>query len=190
MMMALKSTNHNVSPGELGDEGGNHLADVRVQGRMAQVLERVSPRHDPKRFKDTTGKCLPAGIRIPRPDKWDHLLKTVPELISVQERLKAKGLRDPWIRHYIYQYDYDVYGHRRQQIGTFARVLKYGVVAAFIVTLAIEKASLPLKNRHDHHLGSQYKLLKDLEINRSPGETRIGTPINCILEKKIGLLTK
>lgn len=153
----------NKHPAEMGDEAGVSWKAYVYKEEYPKYWNEF-PRHDPTRFKDMTGKCLPAGVRIPRPDKWDHLLETVPQLKSVQERLKARGLRDPWLRHYAWQYDYDVYGTQRNQTFQLARVLKYGV-AAFVVTLAIEKVFFP-EEPHDHHLGSQYKLLREMDINR------------------------
>lgn len=150
-------------PGELGDEGGVTWRSYVFKEEWPKYWNEF-PRHDPSRFKDTSGKCLPPGIRIPRGDKWDHLMDTVPELASVQERLKAKGLRDPWLRHYAWIYDPDVFGTRRNKNWILFRIVKYGV-AAFAVTLAIEKVFFP-EQHHDHHsLGSQYKLLKEMDIN-------------------------
>lgn len=150
-------------PGEMGDEGGITWKTYVYKEEWPKYWNEF-PRHDPKRFKDMTGKCLPPGIRIPRPDKWDHLLTTVPQLISVQERLKSKGLKDPWLRHYAWQYDSDIFGTRRNQSFHLFRAAKYGI-AALIVTLAIEKVFFP-EEPHDHHPGSQFKLLRDLDINR------------------------
>jgi len=70
--------------------------------------------------------------------KWN----TVPELVQLQERLAAKGLKDHWARNDVWKYD-PAWGHKNWK--TFWQILLKGFkpgVAVGIVTGILHRAKL------------------------------------------------
>jgi len=89
------------------------------------------------------------------PDWKTYKVENAPELIRVQEALARKGLKDPWLRNEVWRYEKKEWGtvKSRWQSSIF-RGFKYGV-AAFVVTVAIEKGlelvNPPKDGHHGHH---------------------------------------
>lgn len=48
-------------------------------------------------YKNHKGKHFPEGVRIRRPETYK--LESSAELMDVQQRLAARGLKNPWLRY-------------------------------------------------------------------------------------------
>lgn len=104
-------------------------------------------------IKDTTGKILPEGVRIP--DWKAQKVSDCEELSAVERRLKAIGLKNPWLRNEVYRYDRKKWGTAADQKLFIFRTLKYGF-AAFIVTQILWNT---VWKEDEHHHEDKYKLL-------------------------------
>lgn len=76
------------TPGGMGWNLNNYF------GRANKIYNE-KPIHGPG-FKDTKGKNLPYGVRIP--DWKKYKVETSAEFVEVQRKLAAHGLKDPWVR--------------------------------------------------------------------------------------------
>ncbi|XP_020283854.1 NADH dehydrogenase [ubiquinone] 1 beta subcomplex subunit 3 [Pseudomyrmex gracilis] len=86
--------------------------------------------------------------KIPSPDVYK--LEDVPELQRVQEKLAKKGLKDPWLRNYVWRYKGTDTPFKRGLI-TLTRGWKLGV-PAFLITIAIEQYfGIDYHGGHNHH---------------------------------------
>ncbi|CAG0892050.1 unnamed protein product [Darwinula stevensoni] len=75
-----------------------------------------------------------------------------PELQNLQRMLAYKGLKDPWIRNYVWQYDNKKWGplHLRLFRHTLFRGFKYGLALTAIV-IAGEKLWAAAHPSDEHH---------------------------------------
>lgn len=88
------------------------------------------------------------------PDWRIYKVEDVPELARTQRMLAQKGLKDPWLRNEVWRYAPE-FGTRRSRMMTFFfRGFKWGF-AAFVATIALEKA-LDQLNPPSHHHGDQH----------------------------------
>lgn len=125
-----------------------------------QVGFHEKPVHGPG-FKDTAGKHLPQGARIPDWKKYnvdDH-----PELVEVRERLAARGLKNNWLRNEAWRYDRRLWGAPLDRsVGLFfLRYMKYGF-AAFVITESIAHLLGWRSGHHDHHHKKDYTMLYEV----------------------------
>lgn len=119
------------------------------------------PVHGPG-FKDTAGKHLPKGVRIPDWKKYN--VQETPELLEVQKRLAEKGLKNPWLRNDVWRYDPRLWGTYMDRSLFLFRYLKYGV-AAFIVTESFAHL-MGWRGDHGHHEEHHedpYKLMYEMK---------------------------
>ncbi|XP_014289799.1 NADH dehydrogenase [ubiquinone] 1 beta subcomplex subunit 3 [Halyomorpha halys] len=80
------------------------------------------------------------GERMKIPDYRIYKVADAPEILNIQEVLASKGLKDPWLRNEVWRFRESEWGTHRGRFTTFfLRGFKYGF-AAFLVTIAIEKA--------------------------------------------------
>ena len=124
----------------------------------SQPIYNEKPVHGPG-IKDTTGKHLPDGMRIP--DWRKYHVSTTPELTEVQRRLAAMGLKNPWLRNEVWRFDRKMWLTPMDRYLLPFRTLKYGV-AAFIVTEILFN-TVWKEDEHDHHKEDKYKLLYEME---------------------------
>ncbi|XP_064646689.1 NADH dehydrogenase [ubiquinone] 1 beta subcomplex subunit 3-like [Lineus longissimus] len=84
----------------------------------------------------------------PVPDYREFKVEGIPKLEEVQRHLKARGLKDPWLRNEAWRFGE---GYTTPGVGalrTVFRGFKWGF-AAFVVTIAVEK--MFKKDDHGHH---------------------------------------
>jgi len=82
-------------------------------------------------FKDTTGKRLPPGVRIP--DYRKYKIENIKELMDIKRQLNALGLKNPWLRNEVWRFDWRLFGTRTDRWLIIFQYAKYGL-AAFILT--------------------------------------------------------
>lgn len=74
------------------------------------------------------------------PDWRKYKVEDCPQLLAVQKALAEKGLKDPWLRNEVWRFLPENFGTHGQRLRTFLfRGFKFGF-AAFLVTIAAEKA--------------------------------------------------
>ncbi|CAK9294434.1 unnamed protein product [Gordionus sp. m RMFG-2023] len=69
------------------------------------------------------------------PDYKTYKLEDAPELVKVQKSLSELGLKDPWVRNYVFMYNPKIAGTYWSRVRSF---LFYGLswgVSAFVVTV-------------------------------------------------------
>ncbi|XP_046385624.1 NADH dehydrogenase [ubiquinone] 1 beta subcomplex subunit 3 [Ischnura elegans] len=85
------------------------------------------------------------------PDYKEFKVEEVPELAEVQDALKRRGLKDPWLRNEVWRYSVKEFGTPRSRGNAFFfRGFKWGL-GAFVATVAIEKALEKFSPAHDGH---------------------------------------
>jgi len=84
--------------------------------------------------------------KIPNPDIYK--VEDVPELKHVQEVLAKKGLKDPWLRNYVWRYQRTQSSFMRGLV-TLTRGWKLGI-PAFLITIAVEQY-FGIDYGHGHH---------------------------------------
>lgn len=117
-------------------------------------------------FKDMTGKHLPYGVRIPDPAKYDKLLAEHPHLVEWQNKMKAKGLKDPWLRNEAWRFDNNLWGTKWARYLFIFRTAKYGALA-FAISLTYNTLMGITHDHHHHHPDPKYQLLKEMDINQA-----------------------
>jgi len=115
------------------------------------------PIHGPG-FKDTAGKHLPKGVRIP--DWRKYSTKGLPELVDVEERLAARGLKNPWLRNEAWRFNRRLWGTSMDRWLFMFRYIKYGV-AGFVVCEAI--AHLTGRRGPHVHKEDKYTMVYELQ---------------------------
>ncbi|EFN88004.1 NADH dehydrogenase [ubiquinone] 1 beta subcomplex subunit 3 [Harpegnathos saltator] len=85
--------------------------------------------------------------KIPNPDIYK--VEDVPELKHLQEELAKRGLKDPWLRNYVWRYQSTKKVLPRAVV-TLTRGMKYGV-PAFLITIAVEQYFGIDYSGHSHH---------------------------------------
>ncbi|KAL1115275.1 hypothetical protein AAG570_007306 [Ranatra chinensis] len=74
------------------------------------------------------------------PDYRIYRVEDAPELVRCQQALAQKGLKDPWLRNEVWRFNVQEWGTPQQRLRTFFfRGFKWGF-AAFLATIAVEKA--------------------------------------------------
>jgi len=68
------------------------------------------------------------------PDYKMYRVEDVPELLNVQRALKKEGLKDPWLRNYVWKYGKPYKTGRYIFDRTLGRGMKWGFIAALITT--------------------------------------------------------
>ncbi|XP_073988335.1 NADH dehydrogenase [ubiquinone] 1 beta subcomplex subunit 3 [Rhodnius prolixus] len=87
------------------------------------------------------------GERMKIPDYRIYKVEDVPELVQTRDLLAKRGLKDPWLRNEVWRYNVKEWGTTRERvIRFFFPGFKWGV-AAFIATIAIEKALSVFQNK-------------------------------------------
>jgi len=125
----------------------------------ANKIYNEKPVHGPG-FKDTSGKHLPPGVRIP---DWKVCkVETAPELLEVQQKLAALGLKDPWLRNNVWRLDRRIWGTPADRQLYLLRSFKFGVLA-FLVSYVYHEY-IESKDHH-HHPVDKWPLLYELEGN-------------------------
>ena len=114
------------------------------------------PVHGPG-FKDTKGKHLPHGFRIP--DWRRYHVSSVQELSEVERKLRAEGLKNPWLRNEVWRFDRKLWWTPMDRYLFIFRTLKYGV-AAFVVT---EILSRTVFKGDEHHEEDKYRLVYEMQ---------------------------
>lgn len=74
-------------------------------------------------------------IKIPDPSIYK--VENVPELKRVQEELAKKGLKDPWLRNYVWRYQ-STTNYVPRVVVALTRGMRIGF-PAFLITIAVEK---------------------------------------------------
>jgi len=87
------------------------------------------------------------------PDPSIYKVENVPDLKKVQEELAKKGLKDPWLRNYVWRYQKRPY----RALRTLTRGWKVGV-PLFLITIAVEQYfGIDYSGHHnDHHENSHH----------------------------------
>lgn len=85
--------------------------------------------------------------KIPNPDIYK--VEDVPELKRVQEELAKRGLKDPWLRNYVWRYQKTRTPFMRALV-TLTRGWRIGV-PAFLITIAVEQYFGIDYTGHGHH---------------------------------------
>jgi len=96
------------------------------------------------------------GHKLAIPDYRTYKVESIPELMTVQRALAAKGLKDPWLRNEVWKYDLSKRGGTPFQIikKTAGRGMGIGFVAALITTAigaAMNAGSHGHGDDHGHH---------------------------------------
>ncbi|XP_054167993.1 NADH dehydrogenase [ubiquinone] 1 beta subcomplex subunit 3-like [Oppia nitens] len=97
----------------------------------------------------THGLQLPPGCHIP--DYKQYRVNDIPQLLDVQKKLAARGLKDPWLRNEVWRYDPKNWGTKTWRIwGLVAPGLLYGF-GLFLVVVVCEETILKDKDDHKSH---------------------------------------
>ncbi|OTF80800.1 hypothetical protein BLA29_004349 [Euroglyphus maynei] len=100
--------------------------------------------------KPTPGLNLPPGSYIP--DYKIYKLEDAPELVTIQRRLAARGLKSNWLRNEVWRYSRKEWGTEAWRLASlFTYGWKYAV-PLLIVTAIYEK----YYNKDDHHGGGHH----------------------------------
>ncbi|XP_014480008.1 PREDICTED: NADH dehydrogenase [ubiquinone] 1 beta subcomplex subunit 3 [Dinoponera quadriceps] len=86
-------------------------------------------------------------LKIPDPNIYK--VEDVPELKRVQEELAKRGLKDPWLRNYVWRYQ-STTKFLPRGIPLVFRGWKIGV-PAFLITIAVEQYFGIDYSGHSHH---------------------------------------
>lgn len=72
------------------------------------------------------------------PDWRIYKVENAPDLLKVQERLAAMGIKDPWLRNHVWRYDpqFGYLSPAKAGIKYFTTGMKYGF-AAFVASVAL-----------------------------------------------------
>ncbi|XP_071448102.1 NADH dehydrogenase [ubiquinone] 1 beta subcomplex subunit 3 [Hetaerina americana] len=88
------------------------------------------------------------------PDYRIYKVEDAPELLEIQEALKRRGLKDPWLRNEVWRYNVKEFGTQGSRVRSFLfRGFKWGF-GAFVVTILAEKLiekAMPSSHGHGHH---------------------------------------
>ncbi|EZA52527.1 hypothetical protein DMN91_006410 [Ooceraea biroi] len=83
------------------------------------------------------------------PDPSIFKVEDVPDLKRVQEQLAKKGLKDPWLRNYVWRYEKRPYN----TVKTLLRGARVGV-PLFLITIAVEQYfGIDYSGHHHDHKG-------------------------------------
>lgn len=82
------------------------------------------------------------------PDPSIYKIEDVSELKNVQKELAKRGLKDPWLRNYVWRYQ-NTQSVLMRKIVCLARGWKLGV-PAFLITIGIEQY-FGIDYGHGHH---------------------------------------
>uniref|UniRef100_A0A0N4ZV20 NADH dehydrogenase [ubiquinone] 1 beta subcomplex subunit 3 n=1 Tax=Parastrongyloides trichosuri TaxID=131310 RepID=A0A0N4ZV20_PARTI len=96
-------------------------------------------------------------LKIPHASAYSNY-RQYPELANLEKRLSHLGLRDPWIRNYVYLYNNPNTAHARGQFQHFKLLMRSGFkpgVALAAAVIAIEEGYSYIKHGHtswnSHH---------------------------------------
>ncbi|KAI1295871.1 NADH dehydrogenase [ubiquinone] 1 beta subcomplex subunit 3 [Halotydeus destructor] len=110
-------------------------------------------------FKDTKGKHMPAGTRI-RDWRSYKIDQNVPELVDLEQRLAARGLKDPWARNEVWRFDRRLWGTPADRWFAILKPFKYGFIA-FVLTVAYFEAQGVKRGAIHHPDPSKYPLINE-----------------------------